>query len=95
MPGGRVAIVQTRWHMDDLTGVTNDMIKNELADQYEIVEFPALLDAEDADGKPIMKPLWPEFFDFGGFGAHKSLYACISVELTVSTEAYSRGSVDS
>jgi len=64
MPGGRVAIVQTRWHMDDLTGrVTNDMVKNELADQYEIVEFPALLDAEDDDGKPIMKPLWPEFFD--------------------------------
>ena len=64
MPGGRVAIVQTRWHMDDLTGrVTKDMVKNELADQYEIVEFPALLDADDADGKPIMKPLWPEFFD--------------------------------
>jgi predicted phage terminase large subunit-like protein len=64
MPGGRVAIVQTRWHMDDLTGrVTNDMVKNEMADQYEIVEFPALLDAEDDDGKPITKPLWPEFFD--------------------------------
>ena len=48
MPGGRVAIVQTRWHMDDLTGrVTNDMVKNEMADQYEIVEFPAILDSED------------------------------------------------
>ncbi len=64
MPGGRVAIVQTRWHMDDLTGrVTNDMVKNEMADQYEIVEFPAILDSEDKDGKPIQKPLWPEFFD--------------------------------
>ena len=50
--------------MDDLTGrVTNDMVKNPMADQYEIVEFPAILDAEDADGKPIQKPLWPEFFD--------------------------------
>ena len=30
MPGGRVAIIQTRWHMDDLTGrVIDDMIKNE------------------------------------------------------------------
>ena len=73
MPGGRVAIVQTRWHMDDLTGrVTNDMIKNELADQYEIVEFPALLDAEDADGKPIMKPLWPEFFDLAALERTKA-----------------------
>ena len=54
MPGGRVAIVQTRWHMDDLTGrVTNDMVKNEMADQYEIVEFPALLDAEDAPGAAL------------------------------------------
>ena len=61
MPGGRVAIVQTRWHMDDLTGrVTNDMVKNPMSDQYEIVEFPAILDTEDKDGKPIQKPLWPE-----------------------------------
>tara|TARA_R110000823_G_scaffold176385_3_gene308889 strand:- start:1132 stop:2685 length:1554 start_codon:yes stop_codon:yes gene_type:complete len=65
MPGGRVAIIQTRWHMDDLTGrVTKDMGQNELADQYEIVEFPAILDTiDDKSGKSIQKPLWPEFFD--------------------------------
>jgi predicted phage terminase large subunit-like protein len=65
MPGGRVAIIQTRWHMDDLTGrVTKDMTQNERADQYEIVEFPALLDVDDEEtGEPIQKPLWPEFFD--------------------------------
>ena len=73
MPGGRVAIVQTRWHMDDLTGrVTNDMVKNELADQYEIVEFPAILDSEDKDGKPIQKPLWPEFFDLAALERTKA-----------------------
>ena len=65
MPGGRVAIIQTRWHMDDLTGrVTKDMVQNERADQYEVVEFPAILDVDDAEpGEPIPKPLWPEFFD--------------------------------
>ena len=43
MPGGRVAIVQTRWHQDDLTGkVVRDMVQNEEADQYELVEFPAI-----------------------------------------------------
>lgn len=64
MPGGRVAIIQTRWHMDDLTGrVTRDMTQNERADQYEIVEFPAILDTEDKEGTPVQKPLWPEFFD--------------------------------
>jgi len=47
MPGGRVAIVQTRWHLDDLTGrVTKDMSMNQDADQYEVVEFPAILDIE-------------------------------------------------
>ena len=65
MPGGSVAIIQTRWHMDDLTGrVTKDMVQNEKADQYEVVEFPAILDVDDEEtGEPIQKPLWPEFFD--------------------------------
>jgi hypothetical protein len=69
MPGGRVAIVQTRWHMDDLTGrVTKDMVQNPGSDQYEIIEFPAILDAERVDADTgetvyIQKPLWPEFFD--------------------------------
>ena len=65
MPGGSIAIIQTRWHMDDLTGrVVKDMAQNERADQYEVIEFPAILDIDDKDtGKPVQKPLWPEFFD--------------------------------
>ena len=65
MPGGRVAIIQTRWHMDDLTGrVTRDMVNNDLSDQYEVVEFPAILELESKkSGKVVHKPLWPEFFD--------------------------------
>ena len=63
MPGGRVAIVQTRWHMDDLTGrVTRDMAQNEMSDQYEIVEFPAILNVEDQKtGEYEQKALWPEW----------------------------------
>jgi predicted phage terminase large subunit-like protein len=65
MPGGRVAIIQTRWHMDDLTGrVTNDMAKNDRSDQYEVVEFPAILEVQNKKTKRyVEKPLWPEFFD--------------------------------
>jgi predicted phage terminase large subunit-like protein len=65
MPGGRVAIIQTRWHMDDLTGrVVKDMTQHDRADQYEIVEFPAILEVDDKEtGKAVQKPLWPEFFD--------------------------------
>ena len=65
MPGGRVAIVQTRWHLDDLTGrVVRDMAQNELADKYEVVEFPAILDIKnEKTGMVVEKPLWPEFFN--------------------------------
>ena len=74
MPGGRVAIIQTRWHLDDLTGrVVRDMVQNEKSDQYEVVEFPAILEVEKevkkSHGKQIKttklveKSLWPDFFD--------------------------------
>ncbi|MFB1501920.1 phage terminase large subunit [Thiocapsa sp. N5-Cardenillas] len=65
MPGGRVAIVHTRWHSSDLTGrLVQDMANNEDSDQYEVIEFPAILDVEDKDtGEMIQKALWPEFFD--------------------------------
>lgn len=63
MPGGRVAIIQTRWHMDDLTGrVVRDMTQNDRADQFEVIEFPAILEVE-REGQVVEKPLWPEFFD--------------------------------
>ena len=80
MPGGRVAVIQTRWHMDDLTGrLTRDMGQNELADKYEVVEFPAIFETEKTVQEPIdpedpesptravtkivEKALWPEFYD--------------------------------
>jgi predicted phage terminase large subunit-like protein len=64
MPGGRVAIIQTRWHLDDLTGRVLKDMNNENADQYNVVEFPAILDVKDKEtGKHSEKALWPEFFD--------------------------------
>ena len=60
MPGGRVAIIQTRWHLNDLTGrVTRDMAQNDEADQYEVVEFPAVFTGKDGS----QRALWPEFYD--------------------------------
>lgn len=59
MSGGRIAVVHTRWHMDDLIGhLVKDGSTNEDADQYEVFEFPAILDT--ASGP---KALWPEKFD--------------------------------
>jgi len=70
MPGGRVAVVQTRWSQVDLTGrLVQDMVQNEGSDQYEVVELPALLEKPvlDKDGNETNETeevaLWPEFFD--------------------------------
>lgn len=73
MPGGRVAILHTRWHQRDLIGrLTKDALLNPDADQYEIFEFPAILevpnplaDPENANYDPeapsvLQKSLWPE-----------------------------------
>lgn len=52
MPGGRVAVVATRWAKNDLCGkLIEDMTRNPKADQWKVVEFPALLNG---------KSLWPE-----------------------------------
>jgi predicted phage terminase large subunit-like protein len=69
MPGGKIAILHTRWHQRDLIGrLTKDAMMNPDADQYEIFEFPAILttpnpnyDPEDPDSQSeVQKSLWPE-----------------------------------
>jgi predicted phage terminase large subunit-like protein len=60
MPQGKVAIVHTRWHPNDLIGrLAKDMARIELADQYELFEFPAIFN----ENTPDEKALWPEFYD--------------------------------
>jgi predicted phage terminase large subunit-like protein len=59
MPGGAIIVVMTRWSKLDLTGqIVNHMIQNDEADQWELVEFPAILNT----GTDKEKPLWPEFW---------------------------------
>jgi predicted phage terminase large subunit-like protein len=59
----------TRWHQSDLIGcLVRDMANNDGADQYEVFEFPAILeklqvDPETGDERIVQKALWPEFFD--------------------------------
>jgi predicted phage terminase large subunit-like protein len=55
MPGGAIIVVMTRWSKLDLTGqIVNHMVKNDDAEQWEVVDFPAIL--------PSGKPLWPDFW---------------------------------
>ena len=54
-PGGSIVVVMTRWSLKDLTG---KLIKAQgtdvLADQWDVVEFPAILPSDNV--------LWPEFW---------------------------------
>jgi len=55
-PGGTIIIVQTRWSKKDLTGrLLQAQAKDSMSDQWDIVEFPAIL--------PNDKLLWPEFWN--------------------------------
>ena len=59
MPGGAIIVVMTRWSKLDLTGqIVNQMIKNDDVDEWEVVEFPAII--EHVDG--VEDSLWPEFW---------------------------------
>lgn len=68
MSGGRIAVIHTRWHQDDLIGhLIKDGVNNPKADQYEVFEFPAILSTtvKTAEGEErvVDKALWPEKFD--------------------------------
>ena len=53
-PGGAIVVVMTRWSMKDLTGALLKSQKELKADQWEVVEFPAIL--------PSGKPVWPGYW---------------------------------
>ena len=54
-PGGRIVLVMTRWNQKDLTGKLLNAQKEAKADQWEVIEFPAIL--------PNGKPAWPEYWN--------------------------------
>jgi len=61
-PGGSIVLVQTRWSEKDMTGqLVRSMAKDPLADQWEIVELPALFEDD--------KPCWPEYWSFDDLSA--------------------------
>ena len=54
-PNGAIVVVMTRWHQRDLTGQGIDAsIKRGGADQWEVIELPAIM--------PSGNPLWEEFW---------------------------------
>ena len=57
-PGGSIVIVMTRWSIKDLTGkLLEAQAKDPMADQWEVVEFPAIIND---------KPMWGNFWSMEG-----------------------------
>ena len=56
-PKGAIVLVMTRWSNIDLTSKLLDAQKEPAADQWEIIEFPAIFPETE-------NPLWPEFWPF-------------------------------
>lgn len=56
-PGGRVILIMTRWHEDDLGG---RLIEQASAD-WRVLKLPAIAEDGDPLGRPVGAPLWPEW----------------------------------
>lgn len=59
-PGGAIIIIQTRWHMDDLSGW---LLAGEGADDWEVLCLPALAEEDDPLGREVGEALWSEKYD--------------------------------
>ena len=57
-PGGKIVFVMTRWSNKDLTGKLLANQKEAKADQWHVVEFPAIMD----HGTKEAAPVWPEYW---------------------------------
>ncbi|MFJ9239866.1 terminase large subunit domain-containing protein [Streptomyces anulatus] len=65
-PTGSIVVIQTRWSENDLAGriLTQDAARDKA--RWTVINLPAIADsADDALGRPIGAPLWPERFNLG------------------------------
>ncbi|MNM07348.1 Terminase-like family protein [compost metagenome] len=72
-PDGRIIVVMTRWHEDDLVGrllkKENDEIREgtHKGERWTVINFPAIAEGDDFLGRKPGEALWPEF----GFDVHR------------------------
>jgi predicted phage terminase large subunit-like protein len=59
-PDGAVVIVGTRWSEDDLTGW---LLREHAAEGWQLLNLPALAEANDPLGRAEGEALWPERYD--------------------------------
>jgi predicted phage terminase large subunit-like protein len=82
-PGGRIVVIGTRWHQDDLMG---HILSGPTASEWTKLILPAICEDEEHDplGRKRGEPLWPERFPVSelpkveeiGSRAFSALYLC-------------------
>lgn len=66
-PDGRIIVVMTRWHEDDLVGRLLKKEEEEIRDgshvgeRWTVINFPALAEENDFLGRKVGAALWPEY----------------------------------
>src|SRR5215831_8267409 len=69
-PGGRIVLIQTRWHEDDLAGrLLLDMRKG--GDQWDTLVVPAVAGDDDPLGRAAGDVLWDDAYGYGAFIRHE------------------------
>ena len=56
-PGAKIVLVMTRWSKKDLTGILLNNQKDVKGDQWEVVEFPAIMDHGSKK-----RAVWPQYW---------------------------------
>ncbi len=67
-PGGRMLLIMTRWHPDDLGGRILDS-----ADPWRVLRLPAMAEAGDPIGRALGEPLWPEWESAEAIGRKRAI----------------------
>ena len=77
MPGGRVVLIMTRWHEDDLIGrlidPANPCYNRDEAANWKVLALPAIAVDDDPMGRKPGEPLWPEQFPLSVLEAQRRL----------------------
>jgi len=60
MPGGKIVVINTRWHSSDLSGY---LMEEHARENWAILDLKAIAEPEDILGRKEGDALWPEFRD--------------------------------
>ena len=68
-PGGRIVLIVTRWHEDDLPG---RILAGEDGPNWTVIKIPAIAKDNDPLGRAQGAPLWPERYDLDALASIKT-----------------------